>query len=126
MFSLAYAEPPAGSRQGWDSMHCFPGCARIISQAFPGRKKMKKAVPCAIALILAVALAYATPASTKVYITRTGEKYHTGDCRTLKKSKIETTLAEAVSSGYEPCKLCDPPTLDAWGDSPAEAERVSR
>lgn len=45
-----------------------------------------------------------------VYITNTGEKYHRGSCRTLKKSKIETTLSEAIASGYEPCGICHPPT----------------
>lgn len=84
---------------------------------------MKKAILGTIALVLAAALVYSAPASTTVYVTRTGEKYHTSSCRTLKKSKIETTLVEAVNAGYEPCKLCDPPTLDAEGDPPAERQR---
>lgn len=45
-----------------------------------------------------------------VYITNTGNKYHSSGCRTLKKSKIETTLKRAIASGYEPCGICHPPT----------------
>ena len=49
--------------------------------------------------------------STIVYITRTGKKYHTADCRYLSKSKIPITLKEAIQRGYTPCSVCGPPTL---------------
>jgi hypothetical protein len=45
---------------------------------------------------------------TRVYVTRTGEKYHLSDCRYLRKSKIPITLEEAKKS-YQPCKVCRPP-----------------
>lgn len=45
-----------------------------------------------------------------VYITDTGSKYHSSGCRTLKKSRIETTLKKAIANGYEPCGICHPPT----------------
>jgi len=48
---------------------------------------------------------------TIVYITRTGRKYHTTDCRYLSKSKIPITLKEAIQRGYTPCSVCRPPTL---------------
>lgn len=48
-----------------------------------------------------------------VYITRTGSKYHFDGCRSLASSKIPTSIAEAVSSGYTPCSICKPPKLDA-------------
>jgi len=41
-----------------------------------------------------------------VYITNTGKKYHRAGCSYLKKSKIETTMSNAVSSGYTPCSKC--------------------
>lgn len=50
------------------------------------------------------------PKETVVYITNTGAKYHNGGCRTLKDSKIETTLSSAKAQGYEPCGICHPPT----------------
>lgn len=43
-----------------------------------------------------------------VYITRTGEKYHEDGCRSLSKSKIETTLLKAKNEGYTPCSICKP------------------
>ena len=43
-----------------------------------------------------------------VYITKTGSKYHRGDCRYLKSSKIPISLEEAKADGYEPCKVCNP------------------
>ena len=47
-----------------------------------------------------------------VYITKSGEKYHTEKCSYLKKSKIEISLEDAVDAGYEPCSRCKPPVLD--------------
>lgn len=47
--------------------------------------------------------------SVTVYITNTGAKYHSSGCRYLRKSKIATTLGEAISSGYTPCSKCSPP-----------------
>jgi len=57
-------------------------------------------------------LASATGPNAIVYITKTGEKYHTEKCSSLRSSRIAITLEEAVSKGYEPCKLCNPPLLD--------------
>jgi endonuclease YncB( thermonuclease family) len=44
---------------------------------------------------------------TKVYITRTGSKYHRAGCRYLSKSKIEIPLSRAQSA-YTPCSKCRP------------------
>ena len=46
---------------------------------------------------------------TQIFITRTGKKYHLDGCRYLK-SKIPSTLSEAVSKGLGPCGGCRPPT----------------
>lgn len=43
-----------------------------------------------------------------VYITDTGNKYHTGSCRFVKNSKTSITVQEALSQGYEPCGVCNP------------------
>ena len=50
-----------------------------------------------------------TPQSVTVYVTKTGEKYHRGNCRYLRKSKIAISLDDAKSEGYEPCSVCNPP-----------------
>ncbi|MBS3957563.1 MAG: thermonuclease family protein [Clostridiales bacterium] len=49
------------------------------------------------------------PGGTTVYITRTGERYHTGECRHLARSKIPVTLDEAKARGFTPCQTCQPP-----------------
>ena len=46
--------------------------------------------------------------SDVVYVTKTGKKYHRGNCSSLSKSKIEIPLKEAREK-YEPCKRCNPP-----------------
>ena len=53
-----------------------------------------------------------------VYITRTGECYHMGNCGYLRKSKIEITLSDAVSRGYRPCSRCNPPRLVEYTPTP--------
>ena len=44
----------------------------------------------------------------QVYVTRTGKKYHLDGCRSLSKSKIPISLAEAKQK-YSPCNRCNPP-----------------
>ncbi len=44
-----------------------------------------------------------------VYVTTSGKKYHTADCRYLAKSKIPMKLSEAKAKGYTPCSVCGPP-----------------
>jgi len=41
-----------------------------------------------------------------VYITRTGAKYHSGNCRYLSKSKIPISLKDAIATGYSACSVC--------------------
>lgn len=53
--------------------------------------------------------AYPPTTNDTVYITKTGEKYHTTDCSHLRKSKIPIIMADAVAEGYDDCSHCDPP-----------------
>ena len=43
-----------------------------------------------------------------VYVTKTGSKYHTSSCRSLRASKIAMSLSDAAAR-YQPCKICHPP-----------------
>lgn len=43
-----------------------------------------------------------------VYITKTGDKYHTGSCSYLKKSKIAIDKDTAIAQGYTACSRCNP------------------
>lgn len=75
---------------------------------------VKRSVSFLISLLILINLvsAFAANGSETVYITRTGEKYHSAGCGYLK-SSIETTLEEAVSEGYTPCSKCSPPRLSS-------------
>jgi endonuclease G len=74
--------------------------------------KTKKALTVVILFFLIVVTVFAASADTIVYITKTGAKYHRGNCSYLRQSKIETTLGSAASRGYDPCSRCKPPVLD--------------
>lgn len=41
-----------------------------------------------------------------VYITQTGSKYHSSECRHLRQSRIQTTLEQAIDGGYDDCAHC--------------------
>ncbi|MBW6514122.1 MAG: hypothetical protein K0B87_05140 [Candidatus Syntrophosphaera sp.] len=43
-----------------------------------------------------------------VYVTKSGKKYHTADCRYVLGKSISINRLEAVEEGYEPCKRCKP------------------
>lgn len=46
---------------------------------------------------------------TIVYVTKSGEKYHTADCSYLTDSKMPVSLEQAVTEGKTPCSRCHPP-----------------
>lgn len=43
-----------------------------------------------------------------VYITNTGSKYHRDGCRYLRSSQIAISESNALSQGFDPCKVCRP------------------
>lgn len=47
--------------------------------------------------------------SPTVYITDTGEKYHSDGCQYLRKSRHSISLKDAKNQGYSPCSRCGPP-----------------
>ncbi len=65
---------------------------------------------------------YAASGDTVVYITKTGECYHSSGCSSLKKSKIETTLQSAVDRGYRACSKCKPGSLDTTSTSSTKTQ----
>lgn len=72
------------------------------------------AIFCSFTLSLTVS---ADNGSTIVYVTDSGEKYHTAGCQYLSKSKNSITLEEASEEGYSPCSRCNPPIYDGGYDS---------
>jgi methylphosphotriester-DNA--protein-cysteine methyltransferase len=74
---------------------------------------MKKTVLLIVVLVCVIAVVgFAAGRDAVVYVTRTGEKYHTEECPSVRNSKIAVTLGEAVAKGYGPCQRCEPPILD--------------
>jgi len=51
---------------------------------------------------------FSQPIEETVYVTKTGEKYHRGNCGYLSKSKRAIALSEAKAAGYTPCSRCKP------------------
>ena len=50
----------------------------------------------------------AFPQDEKVYVTKTGSKYHRESCRYLKYSRKIISLDSAIVEGYQACKVCKP------------------
>jgi len=46
--------------------------------------------------------------SQTVYVTKTGKKYHTENCRYLHISSYSISLTDAKEKGYEACSVCKP------------------
>lgn len=46
---------------------------------------------------------------TTVYIAKSGIKYHTQNCRSVKKNSTPMKLKDARAKGYLPCKICKAP-----------------
>lgn len=46
------------------------------------------------------------PQTETVYTTKTGKKYHQTGCRSLAKSKLALSLAEAKKRGLTACAIC--------------------
>lgn len=86
-------------------------------------KSMKKlmAMITAFAILVSIGIpsstVYAASGDTVVYITKTGECYHSSGCSSLRKSKIETTLQSAIDRGYRACSKCNPGMLDTSGQT---------
>jgi hypothetical protein len=79
-------------------------------------------------IIVFVVSATVLAAETTVYVTKTGEKYHSGSCRYLSKSRTPMSLDEAVKAGYGPCSRCSAPSNQdrskpPESDSKAESTR---
>ena len=46
--------------------------------------------------------------TNKVYVTKSGRKFHNDDCKSLTQSKIEMDYNQALKEGYTACSVCNP------------------
>lgn len=89
------------------------------------KKKITKARTIFIlSIILVSSLFFLGAEDTPVYVTNSGKKYHREDCGSLGRSKIGVSLEDAIQSGYEPCKVCNPPVRSS-GTAPITSEPLS-
>jgi hypothetical protein len=51
-----------------------------------------------------------------VYITGSGKKYHTANCRYIREYSSQLSLQNAIKWGYEPCAICNPPVVNNSSD----------
>jgi hypothetical protein len=47
--------------------------------------------------------------SQTVYISATGQHYHTLACKNVNKNSTQMQVSDALNHGYTPCKICHPP-----------------
>lgn len=73
------------------------------------------------ALLIETDNVFAASGDTIVYITKTGECYHSSGCSSLSHSKIAVTLQSAVDNGYRSCKRCKPVKLDSTSKTTTNA-----
>jgi micrococcal nuclease len=71
--------------------------------------------------ILCLILLGSADATTTVYVTKSGKKYHLDGCSSLSNSKVAITLQDAVKSGYTPCSICKPPEFSDSGQGRNQA-----
>ena len=76
------------------------------------------------AVLFVVGVSAALAQAEKVYVTRTGQKYHRDSCSSLRSSKIEMPLAGAATR-YEACRICRPPVPTAASHSAPVEQRPS-
>ncbi|MBB4805132.1 hypothetical protein HNP38_000404 [Chryseobacterium defluvii] len=50
-----------------------------------------------------------------VYKTPSGTKYHLSSCGMVKNVSSALDVSKAVEIGLQPCKVCNPPTVNALG-----------
>ena len=75
-----------------------------------------------VLLVVFIAIGARSVSAQTVYITKTGQKYHTGDCRYLSQSKIAIELKEATQNGYDACSVCNPPRSSQSSSQPLRSE----
>ncbi|MES2130954.1 MAG: hypothetical protein V4506_01315 [Bacteroidota bacterium] len=61
-----------------------------------------------VLLVLCTWLLSAYVSAQTVYVSKTGQKYHNENCRTITHNKTAIELSDALGKGLEACKVCKP------------------
>ncbi len=81
---------------------------RAVAEALGATVRWEPDEPCVY--ITSAARAVASAVEVRVYVTKSGSKYHRAGCRYLSEGATEIALEEALTKGYEPCAVCAPPS----------------
>ena len=68
-------------------------------------------------LLIFFALLFGKMFSQTVYVTSTGQHYHTATCKNVNKNSRSMQVSDALGHGYTPCSTCHPP-MKAGKSSP--------
>ncbi len=63
-----------------------------------------------ISIVIFFLFASSVTFAQKVYITQTGQHYHTAKCKMVNKNSSSLNLTQAIATGRTPCDKCHPPT----------------
>jgi hypothetical protein len=63
--------------------------------------------------------------SQSVYKTPSGKKYHLATCRMITNTSQEMTLPQALESGLDACKICNPPGGNAGTAHAAQGQKTT-
>ena len=55
--------------------------------------------------------------SQTVYVTQSGQHYHTSKCKLINKNSQSMTVSKAQMLNYTPCDKCHPPTKESSASS---------
>jgi hypothetical protein len=87
----------------------WEGIVKLFYNKSYAHHKKGKGVLLLFLVLCSIAACSLDDSEKTVYVTKSGSKYHTYSCSTIKRStKIKTTKSEALSLGYTACKVCKP------------------
>ena len=100
--------------ENWESVS--PADLAVNSQEEHGTSRWWKRMALVLGLLFVVTCSsflylWPDPPEPIVYITRTGKKYHTIDCKFLEKHNVTNKFAiylDEVKEDYGPCGICNP------------------
>ena len=62
--------------------------------------------------------------SQTVYITSTGQHYHTASCKNVGKTSTKMQVSDALQRGYTPCPTCHPPHEKSKSSSTSKTKKA--
>ena len=71
------------------------------------------------------ALLYGKTFSQTVYVSSTGQHYHTSACKNVNKNSRSMQVSDALDHGYTPCSTCHPPAKAGKSSAKKKTKKTS-